>query len=482
MTSENSPIIVWIRKDLRLSDNPALAWAATQKKPLIIAVIANTDEQQWKAGAASRWWLHHSLDAYAASLSGAGGRLRFFSGHPETVLQSIIAKSKASAVVWNRRYEPDSIALDKQIKEQLSTDGVMVKSFHGNLCREPWHVQKNTGQPYRVFTAYWRASLKTDAIPPTKAVRKITDYARKLPGEVLLEQLDLLPGRDWADAFTRHWQPGEKGAQKQLRRLIGARIAAYQVSRDIPAVDGTSALSPHLAFGEISPRTVYAAITKALTDGQLTNDDNTEAFLREIGWREFAYHLLYHFPQTPENPLDSRFENFPWLKIDQSKLEAWKKGNTGIPLVDAGMRQLWATGWMHNRVRMVVGSLLIKNMGYHWLEGARWFWDTLVDADLASNTMGWQWVAGSGADAAPYFRVFNPVRQGERFDKEGKYVRKWIPEIARLSDKYIHSPWSASDQELSSAGIILGRTYPHPIVDLSESRKTALARFDKIKR
>ena len=285
----------------------------------------------------------------------------------------------------------------------------------------------------------------------------------------------------WAAQFPDHWQPGEKGAAANLRSLLKNRISNYDTDRDIPASPGTSRLSPHLAFGEISPRQINAAVARKINNKTLAADDNVETFLKEIGWREFAYHLLYNFPHTVDEPLDKRFSKFPWKKIKPDTLRAWQQGNTGIPLVDAGMRQLWQTGWMHNRVRMVVGSLLIKNIGYHWQEGARWFWDTLVDADLASNTMGWQWVAGSGADAAPYFRVFNPIRQGERFDPAGEYIRQWVPEISGLPNKHIHSPWTASPTELEQAAIILGVTYPHPVVDLKTTRVEALDRFAKIK-
>ena len=290
-----------------------------------------------------------------------------------------------------------------------------------------------------------------------------------------------MPELDWDSQFSKHWQPGATNAQRLLDNLLERKINDYDTSRDIPEIDGTSRLSPHLAFGEITPRQINAAIKARLQAGTLAADDNTESFLREIGWREFANHLLYHFPTTTTEPLDSRFEKFPWRKVKRAELKRWQQGNTGIPLVDAGMRQLWQTGWMHNRVRMVTGSLLIKNLGYHWLEGADWFWDTLVDADLASNTMGWQWVAGSGADAAPYFRVFNPVRQGERFDKQGDYVKRWVPELAGLPAKYIHAPWTAPTDVLSAANIELGKTYPKPIVDLAASRKEALSRFEKIK-
>lgn len=481
MTTNSTPIIVWLRRDLRLTDNPALHYATILKRPFVIAYIHNSTDNAWQIGAASQWWLHHSLAALSESITKAGGHLSLFCGDPKEILEKLITETGADTVAWNRRYEPAAIKSDSALKKTLSESNIEVKSFTGNLCQEPWQVQRSGKHPYKVFTAYWRASLKLPSIDLTKPVRKLSQCVAGVAGEVQLDALDLLPAIDWASAFPDHWQPGEAGAKKMLKNLVNARITNYQTARDIPSVEGTSRLSPHLAFGEISPRFINASVKAALQKNKIAADDNTETFLREIGWREFAYHLIYHFPHTTDKPLDQRFEKFPWKKIDADTLRQWQQGNTGIPLVDAGMRQLWQTGWMHNRVRMVVGSLLIKNLGYHWREGAQWFWDTLVDADLASNSMGWQWVAGSGADAAPYFRVFNPVRQGERFDPEGNYVRQWVPEIAKLGKKRIHAPWTATDAELEEAGIVLGETYPQPIVDLSASRITALQRFEKIK-
>ena len=481
MAVDNRPVIYWFRRDLRLRDNPALHWASHQQRPVLCIFILDDLSSEWHLGGASRWWLHHSLNALNDELKTAGNRLQFFAGETEETLDSIVNTTKAYAVAWNRRYEPVNIELDKKIKARYKEKGIEVFSAPGNLNHEPWQVRREGKHPYRVFTAYWRASLKHQSLPLTATVTKLNSSGKKFKSELKLEQLELLPAIPWDKDFPNHWTPGEKGADKNLKSLLKGQITEYDVARDIPSVDGTSQLSPHLAFGEISPRQINASVAKKLKNGSLAKDDNVETFLKEIGWREFAYHLLYHFPKTPEKPLDVRFAKFPWKKIKPAALQRWQQGNTGIPLVDAGMRQLWQTGWMHNRVRMVVGSLLIKNMGYHWREGANWFWDTLVDADLASNTMGWQWVSGCGADAAPYFRVFNPVRQGERFDPQGEYVRHWVPEIAALPNKHIHSPWTASTTELEQAAIILGQTYPKPIVDLKTSRVEALDRFAKIK-
>jgi len=479
MESISQPVVFWFRRDLRLADNPALRWAADTGRPIICIYIH--DAENLSIGSASKWWLHHSLKSLSASIEGCGAELHLFTGKTEDVIERVLTKTKARCIAWNRRYEPDSIKLDKKIKADLQAKDIMVYSAAGNLCHEPWTVAREGKHPYKVFTAYWRASLKHESQPISPKVTKLSHYDKKVPGTVALKKLALLPTRDWADEFDSMWIPGEKGADRALKRSVESRIADYDTARDIPAVAGTSQLSPHLAFGEISPRQINATIARKVAEGSLIDDDNTETFRKEIGWREFAYHLMYHFPPTIDGPLDVRFENFPWKKVSKKTLGRWQHGQTGIPLVDAGMRQLWQTGWMHNRVRMVVGSLLIKNMGYHWQHGADWFWDTLLDADLASNTMGWQWVAGSGADAAPYFRVFNPVRQGERFDPEGKYVRHWVPEIANLPNKHIHSPWTASPTELQEAAIMLGKTYPKPIVDLKVTRKDALDRFAAIK-
>ena len=484
MSDTTQPTLFWFRRDLRLQDNPALRWAVSRDKPVYcIYIHSNCVDDEWSLGGASKWWLHHSLQALAISLKAVDSRLHLFTGDPEKKIEQIVKDTGATAIAWNRRYEPESINLDKKLKARFTSIGLEVHSAPGNLSHEPWQVQREGKYPYRVFTAYWRASLKHPSLPVTPTVKKIPQSTKshKIKGECTLDELDLLPVLPWAAQFPDHWQPGEKGAAANLRSLLKNRISSYDTDRDIPASPGTSRLSPHLAFGEISPRQINAAVARKINNKTLAADDNVETFLKEIGWREFAYHLLYNFPHTVDEPLDKRFSKFPWKKIKPDTLRDWQQGNTGIPLVDAGMRQLWQTGWMHNRVRMVVGSLLIKNIGYHWQEGARWFWDTLVDADLASNTMGWQWVAGSGADAAPYFRVFNPIRQGERFDPAGEYIRQWVPEISGLPDKHIHSPWTASPTELEQAAIILGVTYPHPLVDLKTTRVEALDRFAKIK-
>ncbi|OED42420.1 hypothetical protein AB833_07220 [Chromatiales bacterium (ex Bugula neritina AB1)] len=490
--TRTKPTIVWFRRDLRISDNPALDWAVKNGRP-ILCVYIHDPLSEWAPGGASRWWLHHSLRSLASALKAAHSNLHIICGGSEDSMHRLIEDTGADSVAWNRRYEPAAIALDSKIKKKLTDSGVKVVSFPGNYCYEPWQIQREGKHPYRVFTAYWRASLKqAEAAVGNDSFRgslynnnapaaKIPRYTGSIDFAQSLETLDLLPTIPWDSQFGTIWCPGEKGASHRLQQLLRASINDYDSARDIPSLEGTSRLSPHLAFGEITPRQILAAIARHLIDNKLPEDDqNIVTYRREIAWREFACHLLYHFPQITNKPLDVRYEKFPWKK-NRRALKRWQQGKTGIPLVDAGMRQLWQTGWMHNRVRMVVASLLIKNMGIHWLEGARWFWDTLLDADLASNSMGWQWVAGSGADAAPYFRVFNPVRQGQRFDPEGIYIRQWVPELAKLGNKTIHAPWTATEKELSEAGIVLGKTYPNPIVDLAQSRLDALKRFDKIK-
>jgi deoxyribodipyrimidine photo-lyase len=476
-----APVIVWLRRDLRLHDNPALHWATTQDRPVIVVYVHPTETKRWQIGAASQWWLHHSLTAFSQELDTCGARLLILRGQPLDVLARLIGQTKATAVVWNRRYEPDAIATDAAVKATLKQDGIEAHSFAGNVCHEPWTVVKADQSPYRVFTAWWRAAEASESLPTTDKVDNIDGWQGKCADALAIAKLQLLPALDWADGFTAHWKPGEAGARQALQSALDERLTQYNDSRDIPSITGTSRVSAHLAFGELSPRTIVAKVRAHRGWKKAASREQLQGFVRQIGWHDFANHLLFHFPDTPTEPLDKRFEAFPWVSAPEH-LRAWQRGQTGIPLVDAGMRELWQTGWMHNRVRMITASLLIKNLGVHWLRGAEWFWDTLVDADLANNTMGWQWVAGCGADAAPYFRVFSPQRQGERFDKQGAYVRRWVPELEHLPDKYIHSPWEAPPLVLQQANIELGVDYPAPIIDLSASRKEALERFAQIKK
>jgi len=463
------PVLVWFRQDLRLSDNPAMAAAVERGGPVIpVFVWAPEEEGAWPPGAASRWWLNRSLAALNAELEKRGSRLIVRSGPTAAALSRLVAESGASAVFWNRRYEPAAVARDRELKSMLRARGLAAESFHGNLLFEPWTIRNSAGQPFRVFTAFWRACLIKSVAPASKDAPRKLPSPENWPHSLELSALGLEPAVDWAAGLREVWQPGESGARRQLERFRKEALEEYQVGRDRPGVVGTSRLSPHLHFGEISPGQVWRALS-------------SEAYLRQIGWREFAYHLLFHNPESPQRALRPEFADFPW-ETDPKTLKAWRRGKTGYPLVDAGMRELWRTGWMHNRVRMVAASFLVKHLLIGWQEGAAWFWDTLVDADLANNTLGWQWVAGCGADAAPYFRIFNPVIQGEKFDPAGEYVRRWIPELAGLPDEWIHKPWKAPASILAEARVALGKTYPFPIVDHDQARARALAALATIKR
>ena len=463
--------LVWFRRDLRLADHPALHRAAAEHERVIpVYIYAPQEEAPWSPGAASRWWLHHSLAALDATLRQRGSRLILRQGDSLTLLGDLIRATGATAVYWNRLYEPAAIARDRAVKAALRTDGVIAESAQAALLIEPWALLKTDATPYQVFTPFWKACLQKlpPAAPlPVSALPGPEHWPDSLP----LAALELLPRIRWDDGLATAWQPGESGGLAQLDGFCEAALTGYAQWRDWPGRDGVSRLSPHLHFGELSPRQIWAAATAA-TNGDPLGNKGAETFLREIGWREFAHYVLYHWPQTPEQPLQERFNAYPWRNEYAALLDAWRKGCTGYPMVDAGMRQLWRTGWMHNRVRMLVASFLVKNCRIPWQEGARWFWDTLVDADLASNTLGWQWTAGCGTDAAPYFRIFNPIRQGEQFDPDGAYVRRWIPELAKLPASAIHQPWTKS---------LSGEDYPVPVVDFAASRAEALAGYERVK-
>jgi deoxyribodipyrimidine photo-lyase len=474
-----STALIWLRRDLRLGDNPALEAARARCEHIVpVYIHAPEEEAPWEPGAASRWWLHHSLEALRRDLAALGSALVVRRGSSLATLRALIRQTGASQVHWNRCYEPAMVARDQGIKQALRADGIHCASHNAALLSEPWALKTSGGDPYRVFTPYWRrlgpsleeqppAAAAPEALPP------VAGELERLP----VEALALRPKIPWDEGLRARWQPGEAGALQRLRAFVDDDLEGYGTLRDRPAEPGTSRLSPHLHFGEIGPRQVLAAVT-----GSGRSSEETEPFLRELGWREFSHQLLYHFPHTPLEPLNPRFAEFPWRAQDRDALLArWQQGRTGIPIIDAGMRELWETGWMHNRVRMIVASLLAKNLRLPWQDGARWFWDTLVDADLANNTQGWQWSAGCGADAAPYFRIFNPVRQGERFDPEGVYVRRWCPELAALPERTLHQPWTASATALARAGVRLGGSYPAPAVDLKASRAEALAAYERLR-
>ncbi len=479
-----STAIFWFRQDLRLVDNPALN-AAFEQHDCIIPVYLHTpnDEGGWSAGEPSLWWLERSLKALKKALKNRHDLLlQIRKGDAFTELEKIIHESDADAVFWNRQYEPAIVKRDEKIKSKLKVIGLYAKSYNGNLLWDPWQIENKSGEPYKVFTAFHKNYLTQPQQDYRAIVSAKKPLTKGLKNNLNVSDLGLVSSHPWHKKLNGLWEPGEASAQDQLNRFITSYLVKYPEERDEPAKNATSILSIHLHFGEISVRQIFA-VTQDLKL-QHTNDVNLmaiEAFERQLIWREFAHHLMFHFPHTIEQVFNPKYSNFPW-QDDPEIQKLWQQGETGIPLVDAGMKELWATGIMHNRARMIVASFLIKNLGQHWLTGARWFWDTLLDADLANNTMGWQWVAGSGADAAPYYRIFSPVRQGERFDPQGEYIRRWLPELSGLPDRYIYTPWMATADILADSGVKLAENYPRPIVDLADSRKAALDIYKAWKR
>ncbi len=480
-----SPSILWFRDDLRLADNPALVAATARGAPLACVYILDEQSDGLRPlGGASRWWLSRSLKALSASISARGGTLHILKGAAGDIIPRLAADMGAGAVFWNRRYGEVERAIDSRIKAELKAKSIAAESFNSHLLREPWEVTTQAGGPVKVFTPYWRAARALgEPASPLPAPAQLAQAS--LPQAVLpagitpwltdIESLALEPTRpDWAGGLRAEWEPGEDGAAARLAAFLDGPLKGYGEDRNRPDYVSTSRLSPHLRFGEISPRQIWHAAKAAVMSGRSkASEKDLDKFLAEIGWREFAFHLLFHNPQLATRNFNPKFDAFPWRE-DDAALLAWQKGQTGYPLVDAGMRELWTTGWMHNRVRMVVGSFLVKHLLLDWRVGERWFWDTLVDACPANNTASWQWVAGTGADAAPYFRIFNPFGQGEKFDTKGDYVRRWVPEIARLPDLYIHRPWEAPEGMRLAAGVKLGLNYPRPVVDHDVARARAL--------
>ncbi|MBW8269778.1 cryptochrome/photolyase family protein [Caldovatus aquaticus] len=476
-----APVLIWFRQDLRLADNPALA-AAGDRPVLPVFVRDEAAAGRWAPGGAARWWLHHSLAALAAALRAKGAGLHLARGRAEDVLPALARAVGADAVLANRLCAPWAREQERRVATALAGQGVRLVLHELPLLHDPEALRAGSGRAYEAFTPFARAvrpRLEHLAPPlPAPARLRAADGA---PAGEALESWRLTPRPpDWAAAFPALWQPGEAGAEARLARFLSAgRLHGYAAARDRPSeADGTSGLSPHLHWGEISPRRVWHAVRAAAEEGDRAA---AEPFLRELLWREFCHHLLWHRPELPERPLRAAFAGFPWAP-DARLLRAWQRGETGFPIVDAGMRQLWRHGWMHNRVRMIAASVLVKHLLQPWHDGAAWFWDTLVDADLANNSANWQWVAGCGADAAPYFRIFNPVRQGERFDPEGRYVRRFVPELARLPDRFLHRPWEAPEAVRRAAGVVLGRDYPRPLVDPAAGRARALAAFAAMRR
>lgn len=461
--------LVWLGRDLRLADNPALIDAAAAGALVPIFIWSPQEEGEWAPGAASRWWLHHSLKSLERDLIKRGSRLIVKRGPAAVALVAAARECGAEAVAWNRCYEPAALRREQAVRGALGAAGVSAQAHEGNVLFAPDAIRTLSGGPYRVFTPYWnRCGAEAGPAAPRGEAGRLRLPA-SLPKSLPLDKLGLLPKVAWASGLGDAFTPGEAGARRDFESFLAGPIRGYAADRNFPASGGGSRLSPRLHFGELSVHRVWREA--------LGGDPAAKGgFLGELGWRDFGRHVLFHHPATPDSPLDPRFASFRWRR-DAKGLAAWKKGLTGYPLVDAGMRELWATGFMHNRVRMVVASFLTKDLLIDWREGARWFWDTLVDADLASNTLGWQWAAGCGADAAPFFRIFNPVEQGKRFDAAGAYTRRWVPELAALPDRWLHQPWEAPAGILAQAAVTIGETYPAPIVDHKLARVRALEVF-----
>lgn len=477
--SQSAPAIVWFREDLRLSDNPALHAAVSSGRPLVLLYILDEQTKGLRPlGGASKWWLDKSLRALAADIKQAGAQLTLRSGQSADVLDTVIEETGAETIFWNRRYDQPERDLDAAIKEDLTQRGLDVSSHNARLLNEPWQVETNAGGYYKVFTPYWRAARNNFVARDTYGRHKTLSGPK--PESESLDDWGLHPSNpDWSTGFD-DWTPGEDGAIARLNDFLDGPINGYKEDRNRPDLDmSTSGLSPHLRFGEIGPLQIWRAVHAGMEAGTIQEKDG-HTFLSEIGWREFSHTLLFYNPALASENYNDSFEFMPWRK-DKNAFDAWTKGQTGYPMVDAGMRQLWQTGWMHNRVRMIVASFLTKHLLLPWQDGEAWFWDTLVDADPANNAASWQWTAGSGADAAPYFRVFNPISQGSKFDETGDYVRRFCPELKDLPDKYLHAPWEASEEILNKAGIQLGKTYPKPIVDHSGARQRALDAYDTLK-
>lgn len=475
MNRRNKISICWFQNNLRLSDNSALQ-AAGESDHLLPLYIQDSQD----ADAASKCWLYKSLLSLQGNLREKGSDLLLFKGSPLEVFSELHKNFTISSIHYAPTYLPGEEIMLKQIKAWAIRESIELHLHQDAYLNEPEYISKPDGSPYLVFTAYWNAFLKKHApvdLLKTPSLPPLSRSAQKLGCDV--DELKLLPNSKWASKILDHWKIGEEAAKSKWKNFFNHELQRYNVSRDIPSESGTSLMSPHLHFGEISPRQILSSIENKFGPIQHINDPNLVQFCKEVVWREFACHLLFHFPKTTSQPLKVKFKSFPWSKSEKN-FKLWQKGQTGIPLVDAGMRELWATGYMHNRVRMIAASFLVKNLGLHWIKGANHFYDCLVDADLANNTLGWQWVAGCGADAAPYFRIFNPVLQGEKFDSDGAYVKKWCPELRKLTKKWVHKPWLAPADVLQKAAIEIGKNYPNPVVDLGESRRAALARYQEL--
>ncbi|NWK54083.1 deoxyribodipyrimidine photo-lyase [Verrucomicrobiaceae bacterium N1E253] len=485
-----SSTIVWFRRDLRLDDNPAWNWALKRKAPILpIYIHAPGEEQPWSRGAASKWWLHQALQDLSAQLKQSGSQLLIFKAETnqssQSILDHILHSSGAKAIVWNRCYEPAFVERDSKIKAALTKQGISVESMNGSLLCDPLSLRNRSGKPFQVFTPFWKHCLQDPPRPPIHSDDlSIThsghrSYSGQIPGCCNLEKLNLLPTKNWDTGISQHWQATRKSGLSQLQKTA-IHCCNYHDQRDIPAIDGTSQLSAYLHFGQISPHEFHHHLIQHSASAETAQS----GILRQLYWREFSAHLLYHYPHSQSHALKPEYDLFPW-KFNRDHLQRWQDGTTGFPIIDAGMRQLWQTGWMHNRVRMITASFLVKHLLQPWQEGARWFWDTLVDADLANNTMGWQWIAGSGADASPYFRIFNPILQSKKFDPDGSYIRTWIPELRDLPAKWIHTPWDFPGHASLPKAASGAPAYPSPIIPHTEGRERALEayrRFTEIKK
>ena len=468
--------IHWFRNDLRINDNPSLNFAAENGKviPIFIHDTVNNTQKEFNIGEASAWWLHYSLDALNKSLD---EKVNFFSGDPLKVIKLLIKNYDIESVSWNRCYSPWEIKRDTEIKSHLKKNNIKVSTFNSSLLWEPWEVLKDDNSPYKVFSPFYKKGCLKNHSGPREVVKKIENIV--LNDKVIesqdIKSLDLLPKHHWKDKLGQHWNIGEAAAMDKYIKFRDSGLLDYKQGRNFPAKENVSMLSPHIHFGEISPHQIW------FDSKVLAPEKDIVHFHSELGWREFSYYLIYHFPHMCTENLNKQFDKFPW-KMNTKYLKAWQQGKTGYPIVDAGMRELWETGYMHNRVRMIVASFLVKNLLIDWRIGLEWFNNCLCDSDLANNTASWQWTAGSGADAAPYFRIFNPILQGKKFDPDGSYTKKYVPELKHLPKKYLFEPWEADNTILKESGIDYGVNYPKPIVSITHSRDIALNAFEQIKK
>ncbi|UII56830.1 DNA photolyase family protein [Cytobacillus spongiae] len=466
----NDTVIYLFKNDFRLHDNPAL-YEASKHQNMIIAYIHDEHSRgKWKLGEAKKWWLHYALSAMENQINRLGGHLTIRKGDTVEELIRLINETSAHCIYWNREYEPAVYSRDRELAEKLTRSGFQVKTFESCLLLPPWTIINKQKKPYKVFTHFYKQVLAVDIPLPLPVILEPLSSI-ELP-TVPIEELRLLPRQSWADNFLEKWNPTEEHAINLFNSFARTKISDYHQNRDVPSHDGTSRLSPYLTFGQISARSMFLELKKI---------PDSEEFIRQLLWREFSYYLLWHFPHSSVDSLNNQFHSFQWDQ-NQALYKVWTEGNTGYPIVDAGMRELWKTGYMHNRVRMIVASFLTKHLLLPWQKGAEWFWDTLLDADLANNSLGWQWVAGTGVDSAPYFRIMNPIIQGEKFDSEGEYIKRWIPSLRNMPSEYIHKPWEAPAHILEKAGVILGNTYPEPVVNHKRARLRTLERYEQMKK